>query len=155
MRLALILLSALLMAGCATTNTATAIKYSYDMGAGFPAQKTYAWGPSATGLYARDPLLEANVRALADRDLAQKGFSMTSGSPDLRIAMAYEAPVGINGDSYQLRALNLYIYRADTRDMVWRGSAIGTVSTDADSGELKRIVLGILANFPPKASASP
>jgi uncharacterized lipoprotein YajG len=70
--IATVLLSVLLMGGCAT-----AIKYSYDTKTSFSEQKSYAWAPSSA-MNRQDPLLEANVQALADQLLAQKGLTRVS-----------------------------------------------------------------------------
>jgi hypothetical protein len=62
--------------------------------------------------------------------------------------MGYEFDYG--GYSYQLRMLTLNISRADTNELVWRGTATGDIKTDAASGDLKKAVAMIMANFPPK-----
>lgn len=145
--IATVFLSGLAMGGCATTSDkATAIKYSYDMKTSFSERKSYAWGPPSF-MYRQDPLLETNVRALADQLLAQKGFTRMPEKSDLTISMSYEFEYG--KDLYQLRMLNLNIYNAETKGLVWRGTALGAVNTDAASGNLKQAVQGILSNFPP------
>ncbi len=58
--------------------------------------------------------------------------------------------ISITTPNYELRMLTLNISRADTNDLVWRGTATGSMRTDAASGELKKAVEGILINFPPK-----
>ena len=55
-------------------------------------------------------------------------------------------PAGVSG-SYELRTLDLNVYRADGQTLVWRGTASG--STDAASGDLRTAVEGILATVPP------
>lgn len=141
--IATVFLSILIMGGCAT-----AIKYSYDTKTSFSERKSYAWAPSST-VYRQDPLLETNVRVLADQLLAQKGFTRMSEKSDLMISMSYEFEIGIDQYSYQLRMLNLNIYKIESRELVWRGTAFGTINTDAASGDLKQAVQGILSNFPP------
>ncbi|HXX57049.1 MAG TPA: DUF4136 domain-containing protein [Thermodesulfovibrionales bacterium] len=162
---ALVFLSALVLVSCAP-----AIKYSYDTKASFTEGKSYAWAPSSV-LSRQDPILERNVQALADQLLTEKGFSRTTERPDLLIAMSYEFDINSYQYGYQLRmlALNVYKMRSDTppppdiprtslhhenggerREMVWRGTAVGTINTDAASTDLKQAVQGILSNFPPK-----
>jgi len=153
-RLALIatlFLSVLFTAGCATS-----IKYLYDTKAIFPDQKSYAWAPSAA-MYRQDPLLEANVQALADQLFAQKGLARVSENSDLMISMSYEFESGVYQYTYQLRALTLSAYKVkrdisspENKEPVWRGTAFGTINTDAASGDLKQAVEGILTHFPPK-----
>jgi hypothetical protein len=151
-----VFISALMMGGCAT-----AIKYSYDTKANFSEGKSYTWAQSSA-IYQRDPLLEANVQALTDQLLSQKGFSRTSEKADLIISTSYEFDSGSyqysSQYSYQLRLLNLNIYRIsltkenamENKELVWRGTAFGTINTDAASDDLNKAVQGILSNFPSK-----
>jgi len=140
---AAVLLSVLIMGGCATS-----IKYSFDTKARFAEQKNYAWATSSS-LNQIDHLLEMNVQGLADPLLAQKGFKKVSEKADLVMTMSYEYDYGYQ-NSYELRVLNLNIYKAENKELVWRGTALGTINTDAASGDLKQAVQGILSNFPPK-----
>jgi hypothetical protein len=138
-------LSVLLLGGC------TSVEHSYNTTTGFPGLKSYAWAPSSVsyGSYTGpDPVLEANVKVLADQILRQKGFTKVAERPDLVISMSYEAE-----SSYAIRTLTLNIYGSERKELIWRGTAseiIGSISTDAASGDLRRAVQGILAKFPPK-----
>ena len=146
--MAAVLVSVLTLGGCATYNKGPGIKYSYDAKASFSERKTYTWSPSSN-MYRNDPLLEANVRAVADQLLAQKGYTRTSETPGLTISISYEFEMAINDDIYRVRTLNLNIHKIEGKELVWRGTAFGTIKTDAASGELNQTVQGILANFPP------
>ena len=147
--IAAVLVSVLAMGGCATTYRDTGIKYSYDAKASFSERKSYAWSASSS-MYRKDPLLEANVQDFADQLLAQKGYTRSSDKPDLTISVSYEFEISSNDDIYRVRTLNLNMHKAEGRELVWRGTAFGTIRTDAASGELKQTVQGILSNFPPK-----
>lgn len=138
---AAVLLGSLILVGCGPS-----IKYAYDARTSFPDFKTYQWAPSR-GIYSLDPLLEANVQSLTDRDLGSKGLSMKTEKADLLVWMNYEAEYN---QTFQLRMLTLNIARADNREMVWRGAATGDIKTDAASKDLAEIVEGILSNFPPQ-----
>ena len=159
-----VFLSVLILGGCTT------IKYSYDMKTSFSEPKSYTWAPSM-GMYVKDPLLETNVQVLADQILAQKGLTRMSEKSGLMVSMNYEFESGFYQDNYQLRMLTLNIYQikrdmpspSDTpkmfmqkennvekRELVWRGTAFGTISTDGASGDLRQAVQGILSKFPPK-----
>ena len=140
-------IAAVILAGVILGGCGTAIKYSYEPRASFPELKTYQWA-KANQVYRQDPLLEANVRFLADNDLERKGLTLKTDKADLFIWMGYE--FDYNNYSYELRMLTLNISRADNNEPVWRGTAAGGMRTDAASGELKKAVEGILANFPPK-----
>lgn len=160
-----VVLAFLILGGCAP-----AIKYSYDTKTVFPEQKSYSWAPSSA-MYRQDPLLENNVQTLADQLLAQKGLTKTSGKPDLLISMQYEFESVVYQHSYQLRMLTLNIYRnrrdmpppsdmatpsllkgntLENAELVWQGTAVGCIHTDAASGGLTKAVQGILSNFPPR-----
>jgi hypothetical protein len=158
-RLALLVtvfMSVLILGGCAT-----AIKYSYDTKASFSGGESYTWAQSSA-ISQQDPLLETNIQAFADQLLAQKGFNRKSGKADLMISMSYEFDSSSyqysSQNSYQLRMLTLNIYKMsmnkentiENKELVWRGTAFGTVNTDAASGDLKQAIQGILSNFPPK-----
>ena len=167
-RLAIIItvfLSVVIIGSCAP-----AIKYSYDMTTNFSEQKSYSWAP-LSAMYGQDPLLVTNVQVLVDQVLTKKGFTRMSENSDLMISMSYESEY-IGGDQYyQLRMLTLNIYKIthempspsdmpkmsmhqgkaiENKDLVWRGTAFGTINTDAASGDLREAVKGILSNFPPK-----
>ena len=139
--IATVLLSVPIMGGCAPT-----FKYTYDTKTRFAEQKSYTWAPSSS----LDRLLETNVQVLADQLLAKKGFNKISEKADLVITMNYESNYYESQNSYQLRMLNLNIYKTENKELVWRGTAFGTINTDATSGDLKHAVEGILSNFPPK-----
>ena len=119
--------------------------YWYEPQFSFAQLKTYRWAAKPQYWSWRDPLLESNVRFLADRVLQTKGFASTTDKADFIVSMRYEG-----NDVYQLRALTLYVSLADNNELVWRGVATGEIKTGASSGDLKNAVEGILVNFPPR-----
>jgi hypothetical protein len=125
------------------------IKYSYDPGTTFSGLKSYTWTVSSFSAW-KNPLVEVNVRFVADQVLEKKGFKKTSEKPDLLISINYDSKINSNYEFYQLRMLTLDIYRAETKELIWRGTASGTINTDAASSDLKKAIRGILANLPPK-----
>ena len=130
--------------GCSTYGSSTTINYSYEPLYSFAGLKTYRWAearPSPWG----DPLVESNVRFLADRVLQAKGLTSKADKPDVVISMSYSYAY-----SYELRSLVVEISRADKNELVWRGMASGSIRTNAPADELKNAVEGILANLPPK-----
>jgi hypothetical protein len=142
--IAAILLALLILGGCSGKAT---IKYSSMARTSFQELKSYQWA-KADGLYRQDPLLEVTVQSLVDRDLEQKGLVKKTEKADLLIWIGYE----YDPDSYStlLRTLNLNISRGDNNELVWRGTAAGTIRTHVTSSEVKKAVEGILANFPKK-----
>ena len=137
-----VILAVLLVGGCTTPMFGPSITYSYEPRFSFAELKTYRW--TEVRSYWGDPLLEANVRFLADRVLEAKGFTSKADKADFLVSMRYE------GYSYESRTLTLNVVRANNNELVWRGMATGTIKTDAASGDLKNAVEGILVNFPPK-----
>ncbi len=145
-----IILVFLTVGGCAGTGGSTNT-YSYDPRFSFPESKTYRWG-EAKPTWGQDSLLEANVRFLADRELQAKGLTSQSEKAALIVWISYDSNpnVYVYGHGYELRALTLNVARPDGKELIWRGVATGVIRTDAASGELQKVVAGILANFPPK-----
>jgi hypothetical protein len=137
-------LAAVFVGGCATPLVGTSIRYSYEPRFSFAELKTYRWAEPKPQ-YWRDPLLESNVRFLADRVLQTKGFASITDKADFIVSMRYEG-----SHVYELRVLTLYVSRADNNELVWRGVATGAIKTDASSGDLTNAVEGILVTFPPR-----
>jgi hypothetical protein len=141
-----VFLAVLITGGCATT-----IKYSYDTRTGFPGLKSYKWVPSLAAMSSQESLLEKNVQVLAEQFLEQKGFTKVPEKSDLLISMNYESEFGTSSQyGYELRMLTLNIYKSEPKELIWRGTASGSIYTDAASNDLKEAVQGILSNFPPK-----
>ena len=139
-----LLAASFMLAGCAAT-----INYTFDPTASFAGLKTYTWTTAGT-LGQTSDLVVKNVQYLADQVLEKKGFSKTTENPDMLIWVNYENEIGINQYGYQLRMLTLGIQKAGGKQLLWQGSATGTINADAASGDLKKGVDGMLANFPPK-----
>jgi hypothetical protein len=133
--------ASMFLGGCAAT-----INYTYDPMAEFSTGKNYSWA-SGWSANRQDPLIEKNVRYYADQSLKDKGFSLTPDKPDFIISMNYESEYS---DPYRLRFLNLYVYRTQGKELIWQGTAQGTIKADAASPDLAEAVKKILTNFPPK-----
>jgi hypothetical protein len=106
------------LGGCSTPTKGTEIPYSYEPRVRFPELKTYRW-VSARQPYRQGPLLEANVRFLADRDLEAKGLTSKAEKAALLIWMVYEFDSYSYG--FDLRTLTLNISRADNSELVCAG----------------------------------
>jgi uncharacterized protein DUF4136 len=140
-------LASVVFGGCSTTTST----YSYEPRVDFKEFKTYQWAdPRQTS--GQDSLTEANVRFVADRELAAKGLALKADKADLLIwaGNEFDGSPYTYSSTYELRRLTLSISRAENKQLVWRGIAPGPIRTDAASGELKKAVEGMLANFPPK-----
>ena len=137
----------LLAAGFILAGCATAINYSFDPAASYTGLKSYSWVTGTLGQ--TQDLVVINVQYLTDQALEKKGFRKTAENPDMLVSVSYENEIGISEYGYRLRMLTLGIQKADGKQLLWRGTATGTISTDAASGDLKSAVEGILKNFPP------
>ncbi len=137
-----LLAAGFILAGCATT-----VNHSFDPAASYTGLKSYSWATGGTG--PTQDLVVKNVQYLADQALEKKGFRKTAENPDMMVSVSYENEIGISEYGYRLRMLTLGIQKADGKQLLWRGTATGTISTDAASDDLKRAVQGILAKFPP------
>jgi hypothetical protein len=129
------------LGACAAT-----INYSYDPVADFATGKNYSWA-SGWVTNRQEPLIEKNVRYFTDRSLKEKGYTLSADKPDFMVSMNYELEYS---DPYKVRILTLYVNRTNSRELVWQGTASGTINADAASPELAETVKKILANFPPK-----
>jgi hypothetical protein len=142
-----------ILGGCSTASKDTTITYSFEPRFSFPEAKTYQWRTSMP-TYRKDSLVEANVRFVADRELAAKGLTLQTDKADLIVWMAYEFDPQNYSYGRELRALSINVSRTSDNELVWRGLATGTIRTDAASEELKKSVQGILVNFPPARAAA-
>jgi hypothetical protein len=138
----------LLAAGVILAGCATGFNYSFDPAVGYTGLKSYNWVPTGS-LGQTSDLVVKNVQYQADQVLEKKGFRKTAENPDMLVSVNYENEIGINQYGYQLRMLTIGIQKADGKQLIWRGTATGTISTDAASGDLKSAVEGILKSFPP------
>lgn len=136
--------AAVILAGCAT-----GFNYAFDPAAGYAGLKSYNWAPTATAGQTSD-LVVKNVQYFADQVLEKKGFRKTVENPDMLVSVNYENEIGVYQYGYQLRMLTLGIQKADDKQLIWQGTASGTINADAASSDLKSAVQGILASFPPK-----
>jgi hypothetical protein len=141
------LFTVLLAAGIIVAGCATAFNYSFDPATGYTGLKSYNWTTGAMGQ--NQDLVVKNVQYHADQVLEKKGFRRTAENPDMLVSVSYENEIGISEYGYRLRMLTLGIQKADGKQLIWRGTATGTISTDAASGDLKSAVEGILKSFPP------
>ena len=131
-------LATLVISGCAPS-----YNYAYDPTTRFAELKSYAWAPRQS-----DSLVETNVRFIADPLLEQKGFTQATGKPDIVIAIVYASEIFSQG--YELQTLTLKVYRVSDQILLWKGTASGSISTDATSKDLRKAVETTLATFPPK-----
>jgi hypothetical protein len=141
--LAMIFGAGMILGGCTAK-----ISYFYDPVANFSTIKSYSW---ATESYVgrQDLLVGKNVRYYVDQSLKNKGFTLTSDKPDFVISMSYQTDYNT---PYKVRMLNLYVYVMQGKELIWQGTAEGSIKdikADAASPDLAETVRKILLNFPP------
>ena len=139
--LAIIFTAGMILGGCAPTYNSL-----HDPVANFSTIKSYRWS-TESNVSRYDPLVERNVRYYADQYLKNKGFTLTSDNPDFWISMNYQLDYS---SPYEVKVLNLYVYRMQGKELIWQGTAAGTIKADAAAPELADAVNKTLANFPPK-----
>lgn len=140
-----VIMTILVAWGCSTMN------HTYNLGMSFEGLKTYNWVASPT-LAKQYSLVESNVKFIADQILDTKGFKNSPEKPDFLISIDYDYEIGSYYQQYgsQLRMLTLNIYRAGNKELIWKGTKLGAISTDTASSDLKKAVEDILSKFPPK-----
>jgi hypothetical protein len=136
--------------------------------ANFAGYRTYTW---TVGTPAANPLAEQRLHALVDQQLAVKGFSKATASPDVFIATHVttkeQQQLNVNGfggwgygfggpttatiQTYVVGTLVVDIYDAKTKMLVWRGTGTGTASDKADKNTAKadKALAKMFKQYPP------
>jgi hypothetical protein len=142
---AALLTALIILWGC----SGVGVKHIYDPGISFSGLNSYAWA-TTSDRGRQESLIVTNVKFFADQVLQHKGYKKTSEKPDLLISLDDEYALSTFNDGYLLQRLTLNIYRRESNELIWRGTAPGDISTDAASNDLRNAVSDILAKFPPK-----
>ncbi|NUM77677.1 DUF4136 domain-containing protein [candidate division KSB1 bacterium] len=173
----LTLVALALALGCSPVN----IKHDYDADANFAALKTYSWMPAPTNATGsvqaalqRNSLMDKRIKESVDRYLAVKGYATNTDRPDFLVLYHVGAQDkinvtdwgygygrygrwyggrGVEVHQYQEGTLILDIIAAESRQLVWRGFAAGTIDPNASLETRKRkldeVIAKVLAEFPP------
>ena len=156
-----------------TTAMAQDVTYDYDKTADFSRIKTYAW---EGGTNVNDPLNHKRIVAAVDSQLAAKGLTRVAAEADPDVVISYRAALTedleINGTGYgrfarlggtgSARVERVYVgtlligmFDADTRALVWRGTASRELDLDASPEErekhLKKATEKLFKKYPPSA----
>ncbi len=166
----------LLLVGCSSMHIETQHADDVD----FAKYKTWNWLPSAaqeTDPRLSDPLVVARIRGAIEKQLMAQGFRKESTSPDFIVSyhaalddQLSQSAVDNSYDTaqydrydqnwtyqytseWQQGTLLLDIVDAQTKALVWRGSAQAELTTNASDEErdkrVEEAVRKILKNFPP------
>jgi len=157
----------------ASASFAQKVKTDYDRTANFGQYKTYSWEAVKT----RNQLNIDRIKSAVDAELTAKGFTQVPSGGSLSL-VAIEATKnqqtlntmysGMGGgwrwrggfgggnattyvDNYQVGTLVLDAFDAQSKKLLWRGSASNTLSDKADKNikNLNKGVKKMLKDFPP------
>ena len=161
-------------AGLALVTTAASaqqVTYDYDRTADFSKITTYAWDGAGN---INDPLNHKRIVAAVDSQLAAKGLRKVSPDAKPDVVVAYRAALTedleVNGTGYgrfaglgrSARVQRVYVgtlligmFDAESRELVWRGTASREVDLDASPDErekhLKQATEKLFKKYPPSA----
>ncbi|MHC4912727.1 MAG: DUF4136 domain-containing protein [Planctomycetota bacterium] len=161
-----------LITSCSTIT----VTYDYDVEADFASLKTFDWWsvPAEPGA---DELAVKLARNAVNRQLQAKGFTRAAEYPDFFVALhggkqtkldivdwgysygrhrphgGYWHGRGIDAYEYQEGTLIVDFVDADTKELIWRGSARAVINPDRTpeqrSEKINEAVSKLLENFPP------
>ncbi len=156
------------------------VTYNFDQSADFSKFKTYTWVPIKDAMQP-DQLIDQQIKAAIDAELAKKGLSKTDGDKaDLfigyQLALGQEKQLnsyntGGGGWGYGARwgggmtttttstihigTLVLDMYDPAAKQLVWRGQASKTIDANAKPDKrqknLAKAMAKLLKNYPPAA----
>ena len=165
--------------GCSSISTS----HDYDPSADFANYKTYAWIQQPTNIsgnarqaQSQDPLVRKRIMNSVDMVMAQKGLRMAD---DYQLLIVFHTGIqdkvqvtdwgygygpyrgwygggGVNTYQYQQGTLIIDFVDAESKQLVWRGTAEGVVGegkTDPEKAQKKidEIVGKMLKDYPPKS----
>jgi len=167
--------SNLTVTGCmvllfASASLAQQTKMDYDRSANFGRYKTYSWETVKTG----DPLMVDRIKSAVNASLGAKGWTEVPSGGDAAL-VAIETTRnqqtldtfynGFGGgwrwggfgdattttETYKVGTLVVDIFDANSKKLIWRGSASDTVSNSSDKNikDLDKGVHKMFDHFPP------
>jgi hypothetical protein len=169
LRVFLVLCLILLCSSCSPFH----VTYDYDAEADFTPLKTFDWMAVPAQAQVNELVIK-RVKSAVTRELESKGIKKVSENPDFLIALhgGKERKVEIQDWGYTYghhrrywdnRRIDIYEYEegtlildivgAESRELIWRGSATGVIDpnpTPEQRGKrVDEVVAKILENFPP------
>jgi hypothetical protein len=144
------------------------VKYNYDPSVNFANYHTYQWVSLPTAH--PDQLVDRQIKADIDGQLAAKGFTQTTEKPDLQLAYqiavdqerqwnAWGGGVRFGGmgqatsSTINIGTLGIDFFDPATKNLIWRG--LGTKSIDPSGNpqknmtRMQKAIAKILKSFPP------
>jgi hypothetical protein len=149
------------------------VTYDFDRSANFASFKTYAW---VAGTEVKDRLIHERILGAVDAQLAQHGLSKAASPETADVLVAYHATfdknLRINGfssgwggyrfggmrtgtattEEILVGTLVIDVVQANTKTIVWRGTATGEVNTKTNPEKrdknINRAAAKIFKNYP-------
>ena len=154
--------------------------HDYDPSANFTALRTYSWATPPENSRGINQMLERRVVAAIDQNLVAKGYQAATGEPDFAVNFTvttseqtdyntYYTGMGYGGGwygggmgssttrayTYTNGTLIVDIFDAKSKNLIWRGTAAGTINEDASPEQremrIQEAIAGILKTFPTRA----
>jgi hypothetical protein len=156
------------------------VETDFDHQANFSQYKTYSWQE----IKPADSLWDARIKSAVDAQLAAKGWTQVPSGGDVAVVAIKTSQTqrtlqtfydGVGGgwgwrrfggggfgdattteQDYKVGTLVIDLYDAKTKQLIWRGSAQGTVSDKATQNEknLDKGVAKMFKKFPPDSAKS-
>jgi hypothetical protein len=158
------------------TALAQQVKTDFDHQANFSRYKTYSWQE----VKVKDPLWVPRIQSAVDAQLAAKGWTRVESGGDVAVVAIGASHTertlqtfydGMGGgwrwrgfggmgeattteQDYREGTLLVDMYDANTKQLIWRGSAEDTVSNNAEKNEknLDKGVAKMFKKFPPETA---
>ena len=150
------------------------VRYNYVPGTDFAKFKTYKW-VEIKGAEQPNQILDGQIKAAIDSQLAQKGLTKTEGD-DADLYVAYQVAINqqTEWNTYQtgggwywggmatttsstinVGTLVVNLFDTAAKRLVWRGDATKTLNPSKDPQKnqerLQKAVAKLLKNYPPRA----
>ena len=167
------LVVAALLLACATASNAQSINTNYLPGTDFSGYHSYRW-VTVDGSKQVDQILDQQIRAAVDKQLAAKGLTKKDADPaDMYVAYqvamdqekelnAWGAPgwrfngmASVSTSTVDIGTLAVDFYDPGKKEMIWRGTATESVgkstSPEKKQEHLDKAMAKLLKKFPPQA----
>jgi hypothetical protein len=167
------ILTSLVVLALTAASLAQQVKTDYDRNANFSKYKTFSFEKIQT----KDPLWVDRIKSAVGAALTAKGLSQVDSGGDISIVAVGMTNTqqrldtfynGFGGgwrwggrfgdattttETYQVGTLVVDMFDANTKELLWRGSASNTVSNKSNNNikNLDKGVQKMFKNYPPKA----
>jgi hypothetical protein len=155
---------------CAAAASAQEVSTDYDHGADFTKYKTFAWGDNKG---APEGFADRRIKEAIKQQLVARGLrEVTDGTPDVRVAYQVGArdrtsatptdtnwsserwsdPSNLSVEVFREGRLVVDIVDAARKELIWRGTAVDTISEDTSKNRAKiqKAVEKMFKQYPPK-----